>query len=99
MRERGRTVGFAVVMLVVLGAWSGAGAQEPPITEVSRDQYDAWMTDLSNWGRWGADDQIGALNVITDGKRVEAARLVEPGTVVAMARDRPGDHSDAGRTP
>ena len=94
MRERRGTVGFVVVMLVVLGFWSGTGAQEPPIAEVSQTQYDAWMTDLSNWGRWGADDQIGALNLITDGKRVEAARLVEIGMVVSMARDMTVDRSD-----
>ena len=27
----------------------------------------------SNWGRWGRDDQVGALNLITPAKRVEAA--------------------------
>ena len=45
------------------------------------------MTELSNWGRWGDDNQLGALNLITPAKRVEAARLVETGTVVSMARD------------
>jgi len=44
------------------------------------------MTELSNWGRWGDDDQLGALNLITAAKRVEAARLIETGTVVSMAR-------------
>jgi kynurenine formamidase len=45
------------------------------------------MTELSNWGRWGDDNQLGALNLITPAKRVEAARLVETGTVISMARD------------
>ena len=51
------------------------------------EQYDTWMTELSNWGRWGDDDQLGALNLITPAKRVEAARLVETGQVVSMARE------------
>jgi len=33
----------------------------------------------SNWGRWGKDDQRGALNFITDRKRASAAKLVESG--------------------
>ena len=36
-----------------------------------------WMTELSNWGRWGRGDQLGALNLITPAKRVEAAKLGE----------------------
>ncbi len=43
--------------------------------------------DLSNWGRWGEDDQRGALNLITPAKRVEAATLVTKGISVSLARD------------
>ena len=32
-----------------------------------------WMTELSNWGRWGKDDQIGTLNLITPDKRKAGA--------------------------
>ena len=52
------------------------------------------MTELSNWGRWGADDQLGALNLITPAKRIDAARLVESGRVVSMARDMTLDTLD-----
>ncbi|MDO8431262.1 MAG: cyclase family protein [Candidatus Binatus sp.] len=40
---------------------------------------------LSNWGRWGKDDQRGALNFITDAKRAAAAKLVQTGQTVSMA--------------
>ena len=40
---------------------------------------------LSNWGRWGRDDQRGALNFITNQKRAAAARLVQTGESVSMA--------------
>ena len=73
--------GLAAVVL----ACAGIGAQEPP-PEVTRAQFDAWMTELSNWGRWGDDDQFGALNLITPAKRVEAAKRVRTGQVVSMAR-------------
>ncbi len=72
----------------------GAVAQEPAAEdEVTRAQFEAWMTELSNWGRWGADDELGALNLVTDAKRVAAARLVETGRVVSMARDMTVDRS------
>ena len=29
-----------------------------------------WMTALSNWGRWGPEDELGTLNLITPEKRV-----------------------------
>jgi len=44
------------------------------------------MDSLSNWGRWGADDQLGTLNLITPAKRLQAARLVQDGVPVTCAR-------------
>jgi hypothetical protein len=38
---------------------------------------------LSNWGRWGADDERGALNHITDEVRLAAARAVRHGRSVS----------------
>ena len=45
------------------------------------------VVELSNWGRWGKDDQLGALNLITPDKRKEAAKLVREGISVSLARD------------
>jgi hypothetical protein len=45
-----------------------------------------WYTSLSNWGRWGPDDQLGTLNLITPEKRRQAAGLVREGVVVSCAR-------------
>ncbi len=78
---------LAVAAAVLLGAGAGVQAQGGSGDEVTKEQYDRWMTELSNWGRWGDDDQLGALNLITPAKRVEAAGLVETGRVVSMARD------------
>jgi kynurenine formamidase len=38
-----------------------------------------------NWGRWGADDELGTLNFITPQKIVEAARMVRSGKVFSLA--------------
>lgn len=40
---------------------------------------------ISNWGRWGAEDQRGALNFITNEKRAAAAHLIQSGETVSMA--------------
>lgn len=45
------------------------------------------VEELSNWGRWGADDQLGAVNLITPQKRQQSAQLVRLGISVSLARD------------
>ena len=54
---------------------------------VSSKTFDEWMSELSNWGRWGNDDELGTVNLITAEKRVNAAQLVEKGISVSLARD------------
>ncbi len=46
----------------------------------------SYLDSLSNWGRWGVDDELGTLNLITDEHRVAAARLVTNGRAVSCAR-------------
>jgi kynurenine formamidase len=40
---------------------------------------------VKNWGRWGADDEMGALNLITAEKRREGAAAVLAGEAVSCA--------------
>ena len=44
------------------------------------------MTGRSNWGRWSADDEIGALNLITAQHTASAASLAVTGRVVSLSR-------------
>ena len=44
---------------------------------------------VKSWGRWGKDDQAGALNLITPEKRRAAAALVRAGHAVSLARELP----------
>src|SRR6201985_3524183 len=43
--------------------------------------------DVRNWGRWGADDELGTLNFITADKVAHAASLVKHGKVFALGVD------------
>jgi kynurenine formamidase len=53
----------------------------------TKAEFEKMMTDLSNWGRWGKDDQLGTINLITPAKRREAAAQVTEGFSVSLARD------------
>ncbi|MEU9246207.1 cyclase family protein [Streptomyces sp. NPDC048385] len=40
----------------------------------------------SNWGRWGADDELGTLNLITEEARARGAAEARTGQAVSLAR-------------
>lgn len=46
---------------------------------------DELIRTVSNWGRWGQEDQIGTLNLITPQVRVAAASLVSQGRPISLA--------------
>ena len=64
-----------------------ANAIEATAPAVDAAQYQQWFEEISNWGRWGDDDEMGTLNLITPEKRLAAARLVQDGVAVSMALD------------
>jgi len=72
----------AFALIVVAQEFGPAMADTPRVT---KEDIAKWMTDLSNWGRWGKDDQRGTLNLITAEKRKQALRLVRDGTAVSLA--------------
>ena len=53
---------------------------------VTRKRVHEYAMKLKNWGKWGPDDDVGALNYITPEAIVEAARLVKKGKVFALGR-------------
>jgi kynurenine formamidase len=57
--------------------------------EWQRAEVLSLLRDRSNWGRWGENDEIGAVNLITDRKRVAAAQLVRTGTTISLSRPFP----------
>jgi len=50
-------------------------------------EFDELFQKVSNWGRWGKDDQLGAVNLITPEKRKQAAALVKTGQTVSLAHN------------
>jgi kynurenine formamidase len=56
------------------------------MTIPSREDILGWFETLSNWGRWGPDDELGTLNLITPEKRRQAAGLVREGLAISCGR-------------
>jgi len=85
----------AIATIVFLVGCDTAGSNEPASAQLtwangetpamSRAAFDDLMQTISNWDRWGADDQLGTLNLITREKRREAASLVQEGVAISMA--------------
>lgn len=74
-----------LLLAAILLAPLVAGAEEPP--EMTSADIDRLVKEVSNWGRWGKDDQLGTLNLITAEKRQQAAKLVRRGVSVSLARN------------
>ena len=70
------------VVLMSQTSTAPASSSRPLVTKA---EYERWQTELSNWGRWGKDDELGTLNLVTAAKRARAAALVKDGVAVSLA--------------
>jgi hypothetical protein len=82
-----------LAMVLILGVLIDGGihrgaaqSSAAPAKALTIEQVNRWETELSNWGRWGKDDERGTLNLVTPQKTREAARLVKDGVTVSLAR-------------
>src|SRR3984885_3284229 len=77
---------IAVTGLIVVGvALSQSSAPRPTIANEA--DFHRALKELSNWGRWGADDELGAANLITPAKRKQALALAKEGVAISLAHD------------
>ena len=54
-------------------------------TSPPADDFDSLIKKYSNWGRWGPDDQIGTLNLITPSAITKAAGEVRKGRSFSLS--------------
>lgn len=76
------TAALVAVMLCV-----GLDPQAQTSRTVTAAMVEQWMSELSNWGRWGDDDEMGALNHITPEKRRAALALATAGVSVSLSHN------------
>lgn len=70
-----------------------AGTTEAP----NEDEVLSWIESLRNWGRWGNEDELGTLNLITPEVRRRGASLVREGLAVPLAWELdPPNHDQHG---
>jgi kynurenine formamidase len=60
---------------------------ERVVPRLTLQEFEALARRVSNWGRWGADDQLGTLHFLTPDRRRSAAALIRDGVAVSCARD------------
>jgi kynurenine formamidase len=60
---------------------------------VTREWMQRTFEATKNWGRWGAEDERGALHFVTPRKRAAAAALARDGVAMSCARDLPVEAS------
>ena len=53
--------------------------------DVSAAEFKALFETVSNWGRWGEDDERGALNYLTPDRVAAAVRLVRSGETTTLS--------------
>jgi kynurenine formamidase len=78
----------AVTSILILSAVALPRAAQQsalPHPLVTKAEYERWQVELSNWGRWGKDDELGTLNLITPAKRKQAVSLVKDGVSISLA--------------
>jgi kynurenine formamidase len=81
-------LGVACSFLVVGSApFAADKADSVPMPKVTKSDFEGMMKSLSNWGRWGAADELGTLNLITPEKRKQAAALIKEGVTVSLAHN------------
>src|SRR3954470_18856579 len=71
--------GLLLASVVALGAQPAGRAPH------NAAEFDVLFQQVKNWGRWGPDDQLGSVNLITAAKRKQAVALAKTGESVSLA--------------
>ena len=88
MTRLARLVLGALIVAGVVAIFTARGAtQQNRPTITTEADYQRALKEVSNWGRWGKDDELGSSNLITPAKRKQAAALVKEGISVSLAHD------------
>ena len=82
----------AGALIALVACTAGVDSQEPR-TPRNLEEFDALFQEYNNWGRWGADDERGTMNLITEEKTREAATLVRRGITVSLAHNPMADEA------
>jgi kynurenine formamidase len=76
------------ILVLAFGAGAVAVGQTPaPRAPRNAAEFDELFQRVSNWGRWGKDDQLGSANLVTVAKRKQAIASVKDAVSVSLAHN------------
>lgn len=90
---------LAGVMAQTAFGSGNSGQAAAPRAPRNLAEFDALFQQVKNWGRWGANDQLGSANLLTDAKRKQAVALVKLGQSVSLSHDLMTDKADDNASP
>jgi len=84
-----RILAFGLVTAVFVGVsvQHARSQSNGHATIATEEDFRRALKELSHWGRWGADDELGAANLITPAKRKQALALAKEGVTISLAHD------------
>src|SRR5918995_6886901 len=90
---------FAIALVSFFAFSFTPPSQGPARFPANAEQFDQLFQQVKNWGRWGADDQLGTVNLITDAKRKQAIKLARTGLTVSLVHNPLLDKADDNALP
>jgi kynurenine formamidase len=95
---------YAIAAALLIGTFASgftsASAQAPPARFPSNAaEFDQLFQRVKNWGRWGADDQLGSVNLITAAKRKQALSLAKTGQTISLVHNPITDKAEDNNSP
>src|SRR6266853_5267809 len=89
-----RILAIGLIVLGVAVSIPHAQSQNSARPTIANEaDYHRAMKELSNWGRWGNDDELGVANLITAAKRKQALASATEGLPVSLAHDVVQEHA------
>ncbi len=84
---------------ILLASAVAVGAQSAGRAPRNAAEFDTLFQQVKNWGRWGPDDQLGSVNLVTPAKRKQAVALVKTGDTVSLAHTLLTEKADDNASP
>ena len=76
-----------VAACIALTLVTTLAAQREPRFPRNAAEFDQVFQQVSNWGRWGKDGELGSANLLTAAKRKQALGLARDGVSVSLAHN------------
>src|SRR5262245_52755395 len=90
---------LAVAAAFALGFTTFAQAPAGERAPRNADEFDQLFQQVKNWGRWGAEDELGSVNLITAAKRKQALSLAKTGQTVSLVHNPITDKAEDNNNP